>query len=92
MVFCEVLVMVGFGQRGWPEVVWFHLQNHPLSPQHHPTPSQGDLLSLVSAIFYALYYMFVGRNRQSMSTLATVGRVNLTSTMVLVAYCLIACR
>jgi drug/metabolite transporter (DMT)-like permease len=56
----------------------------------HPSLSQGDLLSLVSAVFYALYYMFVGRSRKSMSTLKTIWVVNLASTVVLVVYCLAA--
>lgn len=55
-----------------------------------PSLNQGNLLALGSALFYAAYYLLVERSRQTMSTLATIWWIDLSSTAVLVVFCLAA--
>ena len=55
-----------------------------------PSLNQGNLLALLSALFYAAYYLLVERSRQTMSTMATIWWIDLSATAVLVIYCMIA--
>jgi drug/metabolite transporter (DMT)-like permease len=55
-----------------------------------PSLNQGNLLALGSALFYAAYYLLVERCRQTTSTLVTIWWIDLSSTLVLVVYCLAA--
>jgi drug/metabolite transporter (DMT)-like permease len=55
----------------------------------HPSLSQGDLLALGSALFYAMYYLLVERARYTLDTSTTLGLVNITSASFLLVYCLV---
>ncbi len=55
-----------------------------------PSLSQGNLLALASAIFYAAYYLLVARSRQGMGTFNTVLLIELGATVVLGTYCVVA--
>lgn len=49
--------------------------------------SYGDLLALISAIFYALYYVFMGNSRRTIATTPTIWVINVSTTLVLLLYC-----
>ena len=54
----------------------------------HPTLGWGDLLSIVSAIFYGLFYLFSQQSRQRLDTLSHVWLCSLASTLLLLVICL----
>jgi len=56
----------------------------------YPSLGRGDFLALASAVFYAAYYLLVEQSRRTMSTLNTIWLIDLCSTLVLLAYCLVA--
>lgn len=55
-----------------------------------PSLSEGNLLALASAIFYAAYYLFVARSRQGMGTFNAVLLIELGAVVVLGSYCIVA--
>lgn len=54
----------------------------------HPTLGWGDLLSIVSAFFYGLFYLFSQQSRRRLDTLSHVWLCSLTSTLFLLGICL----
>jgi drug/metabolite transporter (DMT)-like permease len=55
----------------------------------HPTVGWGDLLALISAVFYAVFYLFSQRSRQHLDTLSHVWICSLSSTLVLLILALV---
>jgi drug/metabolite transporter (DMT)-like permease len=55
----------------------------------HPVLGWGDLLSIISAVFYGLFYLFSQQSRRRLDTLSHVWYCSLTSTLVLLAICLL---
>jgi drug/metabolite transporter (DMT)-like permease len=56
----------------------------------HPILGWGDLLSIVSAFFYGLFYLFSQQSRRRLDTLSHVWLCSLTSTLVLLGICLLS--
>jgi drug/metabolite transporter (DMT)-like permease len=54
----------------------------------HPAVGWGDLLAFISAIFYAVFYLFSQRSRQHLDTLSHVWICSLSSTLVLLVLAL----
>jgi drug/metabolite transporter (DMT)-like permease len=55
----------------------------------HPSLSWGDLLALISGLFYAAYYLVMQRGRRDMSALAFMGLANTFSCLALLVICLV---
>ena len=55
----------------------------------HPTLGWGDLLSITSAFFYGLFYLFSEQSRRRLDTLSHVWICSLTSTLFLLGICLV---
>ncbi|MGD0612814.1 MAG: DMT family transporter [Anaerolineales bacterium] len=56
----------------------------------HPTLGWGDLLSITSAFFYGLFYLFSQQSRRRLDTLSHVWLCSLSSTLVLLVICLVS--
>jgi drug/metabolite transporter (DMT)-like permease len=56
---------------------------------HHPALGWGDLLALIAGLFYAAYLLVTQRGRSSLDTLSYIWVVGLTSSLTLLAMCLI---
>ncbi len=54
----------------------------------HPTLGWGDLLALVSGMFYAAYFLVTQRARRSMSAFTYMAVVDLVSALFLLSFCL----
>ena len=55
----------------------------------HPSLSWGDLLALISGLFYAAYYLAMQRGRRDLSPLAYMGLANTISCLTLLVICLV---
>ena len=55
----------------------------------HPGLSWGDLLALISGLFYAAYYLAMQRGRRDLSPLVFMGVANTFSCLTLLAICLV---
>jgi len=56
---------------------------------HHPVIGWGDLLALLTGLFYAIFFLFSQRSRQHFDTLSHVWICSLSSTLVLLLLCLV---
>ncbi len=55
----------------------------------HPSLSWGDLLALISGLFYAAYYLAMQHGRRDLSPLVFMGVANTFSCLTLLAICLV---
>ena len=56
----------------------------------HPSLSWGDLLALISGLFYAAYYLAMQSGRRNLSPLVFMGLANTISCLTLLVFCLVS--